>query len=397
MKKKSVISLIIVCSFFAWIIWWAIGASFVNSNSKNSINDLSIKDISSIEEKYSKINNINSNNNSDSYDLEEKIIDVTRKSSLWIVSIVVKKDLPIYKTDPWWFFRQPIWTVKEKVGWWTGFFITKDWKIITNKHVVIDRDAEYTIITSTWDELEAKVIAMDPLTDLAILQINAEGLEDEITTLSFVDNSNEVKIGQFTLAIWNKLWEFDNSVSLWLVSWKNRIIREWEIDLSNLIQTDADIHPGNSWWPLMNLEWKVIWINTAIIQTSDNIWFAIQISKDKISYILESIEKYWDIKRPYIWMAYFPNSKWIQERYDLKTDKWIYIINEPWAIEVWSNAEKAWLKPGYIITEVDDIEIDYKNTLSSIIQSKFPWEKIKLKVIKPEGTIERIELILWEK
>jgi len=80
-------------------------------------------------------------------------------------------------------------------------------------------------------------------------------------------------------------------VSFWIISWLNRKIENNYIKQENLIQTDANINPWNSWWPLINLEWKVIWINTLIINWNSNIWFAIKVDKEKIDKILKEIKK----------------------------------------------------------------------------------------------------------
>ncbi len=108
--------------------------------------------------------------------------------------------------------------------------------------------------------------------------------------LNFIDNNN-LKIWQFVIAIWNTLSEFNNSVSFWIISWLNRKIENNYINLENLIQTDANINPWNSGWPLINLDWKVIWINTIILNWNKNIWFSIKINKDEINKILDKIKK----------------------------------------------------------------------------------------------------------
>ena len=108
--------------------------------------------------------------------------------------------------------------------------------------------------------------------------------------LNIIEKKEKLKIWQFILAIWNTFWEFNNSVSFWIISWLNRKIENNHIKQENLIQTDANINPWNSWWPLINLEWKVIWINTLIINWNSNIWFAIKINKEEINKILEKIK-----------------------------------------------------------------------------------------------------------
>ncbi len=400
MKNNSVIGLVLITSIIASIFWAALTTKIFTKWSVIE-NNITWKEILSLQKeiqniKSDKNNQIGNKSNSNQIsNLENNIIDIAKNASTWVVSIIIKKDLAIYKSDPWGFFKQKIWTIKQKVWWWTGFFVTKDWKIITNKHVVSDKNAEYTIITKSWNELIWKVIAIDPSSDLAIMQIESNSWETIKTTpLNFIKNENEIKIGQFAIAIWNKLWELENSVSFWLVSWKDRTIKTNNINLSNLIQTDAEIHPWNSWWPLLNLKWEVIWINTFTINQNKNIWLAIQLSEKNITYILDSIKKYWKIIRPFLWINYISNSKMIQDKFKLRSDKWVYILNETWAIAIWSSAKKVWIMPWDIITQIDDTILSSKNSLNSIIQWKIPWDKVKLKIIKPSWEIKRLKITL---
>ena len=97
--------------------------------------------------------------------------------------------------------------------------------------------------------------------------------------------------GQFAVAIWNALSEFQNSVSFWVVSWLDRTIEDNYTELEGLIQTDAAINPWNSGWPLLNLQWEVMWMNTAIINWSQNIGFAIELNQELIDNFLEKIKK----------------------------------------------------------------------------------------------------------
>lgn len=138
-----------------------------------------------------------------------------------VVSIIIKKDLVIYRSDPWGFFQERVGTVNRQVGGGTGFFIRRDGVIITNKHVISDQDALYTVITNTGEEYDASVIATDPINDLALMQINTD---KEHQVLEFVENLDKVQIGQFAIAIGNALAEFQNSVSLGIVSGKERTI-----------------------------------------------------------------------------------------------------------------------------------------------------------------------------
>jgi len=215
--------------------------------------------------------------------LENKIINISEKSSPSVVSIIEEKDLNIFELNSWSLFNNKVW-------WWSGFFIDKDWIIITNKHVVKNINSKYIIILNNWKKYNSKIIYSDKYKDIALLKIISTKKFNSLP-LQFVEEKAKLKIWQFVLSIWNSLTEFNNSVSFWIISWLNRKIENNYIKQENLIQTDANINPWNSWWPLINLEWKVIWINTLIINWNSNIWFAIKVDKNDIDKILKEIKK----------------------------------------------------------------------------------------------------------
>ena len=249
-KNKILILFIVILS----IIFWAFFSFlFLNYSEKNNINYL-----------------------------ENKIINISKKVSPSIVSIIEEKNLDIFEKNKFSILNKQIW-------WGTGFFINKDWVIITNNHVVKNKNSKYIIILNNWKKYNSKIIYSDKKSDIALLKImSTEGFSP--LPLNFIDNNN-LKIWQFVIAIWNTLSEFNNSVSFWIISWLNRKIENNYINLENLIQTDANINPWNSGWPLINLDWKVIWINTIILNWNKNIWFSIKINKDEINKILDKIKK----------------------------------------------------------------------------------------------------------
>jgi serine protease Do len=158
----------------------------------------------------------------------------------------------------------------------------------------------------------------------------------------------------------------------------------------------AAINPGNSWWPLINLDWKVVWINTAIVSWAEWLWFSIPLTQNRIDYILRSLEKYWTIKKPFIWINYIINSPWIQKELNLKVNYWAYIPIMKESVVAWSNAEKQWIESWDLILEADWSEITLENNLNQIIQTKIPWDTIKLKVLKKNWEEKDIDLVLWE-
>ena len=311
-----------------------------------------------------------------------------------VVSIVIKKDLVIYRSDPWGFFQQPAGTVRRQVWGGSGFFVTTDGTLITNKHVVSDRDAEYTIILSDGTEYNARVLALDPINDLAVMKIT--DWDQAFTPLKIIENTDEIQVWEFAIAIGNALAEFQNSVSLGIVSGKDRAIEAQGESLSGLIQTDAAINPGNSWGPLLDLDWRVMGVNTAIVNGSNGIWFSIALTQDRIDYMLESIAQDGRIKRPFIGINYIQNSPWIAAELWLKSEYWAYIIDEPNSIVEWSSADQSGLEPGDIILEIDEKKIDGQITLGSIVQNAIPGEILNLKVLKKSWEEKNIELELWE-
>ena len=326
------------------------------------------------------------------HDVEKSVTWITQK--LWpsVVSIIISRDIIMYRSNPWGFFDDTGTTVRRQVWGGSGFFIHEDWLILTNKHVIQDPRSDYMVILSDGREFATEIVALDPLNDLAVIKIH--GWNETFPVPHIVTESEDVAIGSFAIAIGNALAEFQNSVSLGIVSGKNRSIEAQWTFLSNLIQTDAAINPWNSWWPLLNLDGEVIWINTAIAGRTSGIWFAIALTQWRIQYILESIEKYGDIKRPFIGINYIANSPWVAQEFWLPIEYGAYIINEPWSIVAWSSADKAWIRPWDIITHINNKKIQSIQDLARILQNSFPWDMLTLEIIRNWRQIEK-KLELW--
>lgn len=337
--------------------------------------------------------------------LEQSVKYLAKKMSQSVVSIVISKDIQLYRTDPFWFFQEPSWVVKRKVGWWTGFFVNKDGLILTNKHVVSDPNAQYSIILNNWDEYVGKVIAVDPTTDLAIVQaLTSDGKKLSNTQqVSFIKNSNNTEVWSFVIAIWNALAEFQNTVTFGVISWLGRSIEAWDQNwisseqLTWLIQTDTAINPGNSWWPLVNLSGEVVWINTAIAQWANGLGFAIPLSENEVKHLITSVSKYGKITRPFIWIRYFSLNSSIAKQLKININYWDYIGSIDWQNGVisWSPADKAWIMNEDVIIEVDGTKLTDWLSTKDIIKNKFPKDKVIIKVFR-KWEIKIIELVLWE-
>jgi serine protease Do len=168
----------------------------------------------------------------------------------------------------------------KEVGGGSGFVVSADGLIVTNNHVVADKEAQYTVLTNDGQKYSAKVLSRDAKQDVAILKIEANNLMPVK-----MGNSNNLEIGETVIAIGNALGEFRNTVSAGIVSGLMRSITAggagFSEKLDEVIQTDAAINSGNSGGPLLNLYGEVIGINTAVATNAENIGFAIPINKIK--------------------------------------------------------------------------------------------------------------------
>lgn len=335
---------------------------------------------------------------------ESAVISAVEKVSPAVVSIIVTKDLPIierYYSDPFGgrsdFFNRffgddfgfsiPQYrqkgTEKREVGGGTGFIISSDGYVITNKHVVSDEEAEYTVLMNDESKHEARVLALDSITDLAVLKI--EGNNFNLVELG---DSSGLKVGQSVIAIGNALGEFRNTVSTGVVSGLSRSITAGGIgvrteQLMGLIQTDASINPGNSGGPLLNLAGQVIGINTAMANGAENIGFAIPINEVKDT--IENVKENGRIIRPWLGVRYIMINKEIAEANKLDIDYGALIVRgekrTDLAVIPGSPADKAGLVENDIILEVSGQKINDSNSLSRIISQHKPNDKIELKII----------------
>ena len=345
---------------------------------------------------------------------EEAIINVVKNVSPAVVSIIITKDLPIfekYYINPFEgfekFFEQPFrfeipkyrqrGVEQKRVGSGTGFIISAEGIILTNKHVVLDKEADYTILMNDSRRFKAEVLARDRFQDLAILKIEGQNEPFPVVELGRSDN---LQIGQTVIAIGNVLGEFQNTVSVGVVSGLGRTItaRGGGIiaTLRDVIQTDAAINRGNSGGPLLDLNARVVGINTAMSLEGENIGFAIPVNRARKS--VEQVKTFGRIIYPFLGVRYLLLTPQIQMENNLPVDYGAWIIRgnqgEP-AVYPGSAAEKAGLKQGDIILEFNNERISVENSLAEIIVKYNPGDKIVLKILR-NGNEKIIEAILGE-
>ena len=349
---------------------------------------------------------------------EEKIvIEAVKKVSPCVVSVIISKHLPKTKRislSPFGAFEIPMpekdgppshppspraseghgktteGHSKEQhvqIGGGSGFVVNSNNDrslILTNKHVVHDRDAEYSVLIGD-KEHEAQVLSSDPLNDIAILKIKVGGLP-----VARLGDSSKIQIGQTAIAIGTALGMFTNSVSKGIISGLSRRIaaslgqgEETEV-LRGAIQTDVAINQGNSGGPLINTEGEVVGINTAIIFGAQNIGFALPINWAKRD--IEDILKHGKIERPYLGLRYMMLNKKLKDHYDLGAETGALVISDhlPNSKAVMPNspADKAGIKENDLITEVNGKKLDEKSELADLIQEFKIGDEVELALLR---------------
>ncbi len=352
---------------------------------------------------------------------QSQVIDVVKKASPAVVSIVASAEVPTFETyyqnpfgnapqgfGDFFNFRVPQrrqnGTEEVRIGAGTGFLVSADGYIVTNGHVVSNKDAKYVVYLNDKDskgeKIEAKVLARDPNTDLAILKIDRNNLPH----LDFSD-STKLQVGQTAITIGYALGEFDNTVSKGVISGLSRSITAGGLgapaeQLKNLIQTDAAVNPGNSGGPMLDIEGNVIGVNVAMAN-AENIGFAILGNDAKRSFEeVKANGKIAKIKKAFLGVRYVILDKEIQKKNNLPYDYGALIVRgekmTDLAVVPGSPADKAGLMENDIILEVNGRKINSRNILADLIEKYKGNDKIKLKIYH-KGKVKDVELILDEK
>ena len=271
----------------------------------------------------------------------------------------------------------------------SGVIITSEGYIVTNNHV-IEGASKITVTTSDQQEYDAELVGTDPITDIAVLKIKAEGL-----TPATYGNSDQLSVGDMAVAIGNPLGELGGTVTAGIIS---ALDRELAIDgkTMTLLQTDSSINPGNSGGGLFNGDGQLIGIVVAKSSGSDveGLGFAIPINKaaDVAQQILENG---YVSGQPSTGMSYTESSGQSSTMDRLfnngQSTTYVYIA----AVDG-TNAQKAGFQKGDMVYAVDGTEITSFNTLSSIVTSHSVGDKLKFTIVR-NGQKMDLTLTLEEK
>ena len=353
---------------------------------------------------------------------EDRIVRAVRKAKPAVVSIVISKDVPIYEqyldqapgpfNDP--FFRQFFGgdvpgfnfqvpkqrekgTEKRDVGAGTGFLVSSNGLIVTNRHVVADKTADYTVFTNEGKKYQGKVIARDSFLDIALIKI----VGTNFPHLTFA-NSDRIEIGQTAIAIGNALAEFRNTVSVGIVSGLSRSITAGDMSgrsehLEGVIQSDAAINPGNSGGPLVNLDGMVMGVNVAVAQGSQNIGFSIL--SNGVATIVQTVETHGKIVRPFLGVRYVEISPELKEKNKLPVDYGALVLRgekqDELAVSPSSPADRAGIVENDIILEVNGVKLTTDKSLASFIREKKVGDILRLTILH-RGERKNVNVTLAE-
>ena len=275
-------------------------------------------------------------------------------------------------------------TQRAQIGTGSGVIITADGYIVTNNHV-IDNSQELSVTLNNNKTYAAKIVGSDPKTDIALLKIEA----DEALPYATFGDSDQTKIGEWVLAVGNP-FNLTSTVTAGIISAKSR-------DLSgsnsqSFIQTDAAVNPGNSGGALVNTNGELIGINTAISsQTGSYIGYSFAVPSNIARKVIEDIMEYGNVQNGILGITGGALNSGIAEKIGVEDTQGVYIDS---VVED-SGAEKAGLKKGDIIKEIDNIKVLNFCDLTGHLSAKRPNDVVNL-IISRDGTLKTVAVTLFK-
>lgn len=255
-------------------------------------------------------------------------------------------------------------------GTGSGVIISPDGYIVTNNHV-IQNASKIQVTLNNNENYMAKIIGSDPKTDIALLKIDAENLD----YLPF-GNSNNAQIGEWVLAVGNP-FNLTSTVTAGIISAKSRDLG-MDSNISSFIQTDAAVNSGNSGGALVNIHGELIGINTAITsQTGSYVGYAFAVPSNNAKKIVEDILEFGDVQQGILGIRGVQASR-LPAEFDVNTTEGVY-VNE---VEHGSGADKAGMRKGDIIKQIDNVAIRKFSDLSGYIGSKRPDDVVEVQVLR---------------
>lgn len=275
---------------------------------------------------------------------------------------------------------------RDRSGAGSGVIISDDGYIVTNNHVISNAD-EIEVTLNDNRSFKAKLIGTDPTTDIALLRIDA----DKLPNLVF-SNSDNVRVGEWVMAVGNP-FNLNSTVTVGIVSAKARninILREQQHAIESFIQTDAAINPGNSGGALVDLDGRVIGINTAIASpTGSYSGYGFAIPSNIVSKVVQDFIEYGSVQRGFIGAMIRSVDNALAKEQGLKIIQGVFVEN---VVEDGA-ADKAGIKAGDVITAVNEKPTNTASALLEAIGRQRPGDKLKITVNR-KGDVRNYDVVL---
>ena len=260
------------------------------------------------------------------------------------------------------------------VGSGSGVIISPDGFIVTNNHV-IENAAQLKVTLNNNKSYNAELIGTDPKTDIALIKLES----DEVFPYVPFGDSNEIKIGEWVLAVGNP-FNLTSTVTAGIVSAKARDLNEFDRNPQSFIQTDAAVNRGNSGGALVNTRGELVGINTAITsETGSYVGYSFAVPSNNARKVIEDIMEFGNVQRGILGISTI-NTKIAQQR-GVDITEGVYIA----AIEKGSGADKSGLKKGDIIKKIDGYKIAKFSDLVGYLGSKRPDDVVDVTIVRNGG------------
>ena len=287
------------------------------------------------------------------------------------------------------FFGRPSTPEKFEVeGSGSGVILTEDGYIVTNNHVI--KGAKTIVVTtSNNDEYEAELIGADPTTDIALLKIEGNAL-----TKVDVANSDEVRLGQWVLAVGNP-FNLTSTVTAGIISAKGRDINiiDEQSAIESFLQTDAAVNPGNSGGALVNTAGELVGINTAISSRSGSFeGYSFAVPANLMLKVVNDLKEYGRVQRAFIGINYNEVTAALSEELNLEVNKGVYVAN----VISEGAADDAGITKGDVIINVNGKSIASGADLTEALGQRRPGEKLSV-VVNRSGKNKAFEVVLKNK
>ena len=267
----------------------------------------------------------------------------------------------------------------------SGFIISADGYIVTNNHVV-EGASNISVYLPDKKSYEAKVIGIDEKSDISLIKIKPD---NDISEFIDVNNTPSIQVGDFAIAIGNP-FGLKGSVTFGVISALGRDDIDVDGGFKNYIQTDASINQGNSGGPLLNIDGKLIGVNTAIYSTtgggSMGIGFAVP--AEIVRKVVKELKETGTVQRGYLGVMVREINPKESTHLGIEVGEGVFVAE----VQTGTPAEASGIQAGDVITDVDGEKIASPGELQRIIGSKSVDSKVKVKVLRGKGNVKSFEI-----